>query len=151
MGCGRTCPGSRSRTWDLWAKPGTKPAGSTTNPPEHRHPQACEPETGAWCWKPWSRGHVSHSVTAAGSGQMQARSKASAQLLKEEQGLWCQRKGQPWEVNPTRASRAISWTPEAYRSKQLQLNILRWEVGKRGPGMKQGTASTELGAGHKDK
>lgn len=69
MGCGRTCPGSHSRTWDLWAKPGTKPTGSATNPPEHRHPQACEPETGAWCWKPWSRGHVSHSVTAAGSGQ----------------------------------------------------------------------------------
>lgn len=95
--------------------------------------------------------HTASQQRAAGSGQMQARSEASGQLLKEEQGLWCRRREQPWEVNPTRTSRAISWAPEVYRSKQHQLNILRWGIGKRGPGMKQGTASAELGAGHEDK
>ena len=57
--------------------------------------------------------HTASQQQAAGSGQMQARSEASGQLLKEEQGLWCRRREQPWEVNPTRTSRAISnFTPE---------------------------------------
>lgn len=134
MGCGRTCPGSRSRTWDLWAKPGTKPAGSTTNPPEHRHPQACEPETSTWCWKPWSRGHVSLSVTAVGSGQMQARSKASAQLLKEEQGLWCRGKRAALGGEPYRGLQSYLLDPRGLQIKTTPTEhseMGNWDEGTR--------------------